>query len=50
LNIIGEGPVFAVSQPQVLIDGMDSWNTRQHGQSGLVKRVLESNVDEAEAE
>lgn len=50
LNIIGEGPVFAVTQPKALIDGMDSWNTRQHGQSGLVKRVLESNVDEAEAE
>ena len=35
LNIIAEGPVFAISQPKDLLDGMDSWNTRQHGQSGL---------------
>ncbi|MFT4060489.1 MAG: oligoribonuclease [Legionella sp.] len=50
LNIIGEGPVFAVSQTKELLDGMDSWNTKQHGQSGLVKRVLESTVSEGEAE
>ncbi|USQ14274.1 oligoribonuclease [Legionella lytica] len=50
LNIIGEGPVFAVSQPKAELDAMDSWNTRQHGQSGLVARVLESTVDEKQAE
>jgi oligoribonuclease len=50
LNILAEGPVIAVSQPQALIDGMDAWNTRQHNQSGLVKRVLESEVGESEAE
>ncbi|MDR3442930.1 MAG: oligoribonuclease [Legionella sp.] len=50
LNILGEGPVFAVSQPKAMLDGMDSWNTRQHGQSGLVQRVLDSAVDEAQAE
>lgn len=50
LNILGEGPVFAVSQPKALIDGMDAWNTRQHNQSGLVKRIFETGVPEAEAE
>ncbi len=50
LNILAEGPVIAVSQPQALIDGMDSWNTKQHNQSGLVKRVLESTIGESEAE
>lgn len=50
LNILAEGPVIAVSQPQALIDGMDAWNTRQHNQSGLVKRVLESLIGESEAE
>lgn len=50
LNIIAEGPVIAISQPQNLMDDMDSWNTRQHNQSGLVKRVLESEVGESEAE
>jgi oligoribonuclease len=29
---------------------MDEWNTRQHGQSGLVERVKQSSVSEAEAE
>lgn len=50
LNIIGEGPVFAVFQPKNLLDSMDSWNTKQHGKSGLVDRVLQSTVDEVEAE
>lgn len=50
LNILGEGPVFAVSQPQELLDSMDSWNTKQHNQSGLVKRVQESTISESEAE
>lgn len=50
LNIIAEGPVFAISQPQVLLDAMDSWNTKQHGQSGLVNRVLQSEISEPEAE
>lgn len=50
LNIIAEGPVFAISQPKELIDGMDAWNTKQHNHSGLVKRVLESKVSELDAE
>lgn len=50
LNILAEGPVIAVSQPQSLLNGMDAWNTRQHNQSGLVTRVLESNVGESQAE
>lgn len=50
LNILAQGPVMAVSQSQELIDGMDDWNTRQHHQSGLVQRVLDSEISEAEAE
>jgi oligoribonuclease len=50
LNILAEGPVFAVSQSKELLDSMDSWNTKQHGQSGLVQRVLESTIKEAQAE
>ena len=29
---------------------MDEWNTRQHGKSGLVERVRNSTLNEAEAE
>lgn len=50
LNILAEGPVIAVSQPKATLDAMDSWNTRQHNQSGLVKRVLESELNESQAE
>lgn len=50
LNILAEGPVIAVSQPKALLDSMDEWNTRQHNQSGLVRRVLESTIAESEAE
>lgn len=50
LNILAEGPVFAIHQDEAMIAGMDEWNTRQHNQSGLVKRVNESKVTEADAE
>lgn len=50
LNELAEGPVFAIRQSQETMDGMDEWNTRQHGKSGLTARVLESAVDAAEAE
>lgn len=50
LNILAEGPVFAVHQSDELLDGMDNWNTSHHNSSGLVARVKESTVTEAEAE
>ncbi len=50
LNELAEGPVFAIRQSQETMEGMDEWNTRQHGKSGLTARVLESKVDAAEAE
>lgn len=50
LNTVAEGPVFAVSQPEAMLAGMDEWNTRTHTGTGLVDRVLESTVEEREAE
>lgn len=50
LNVIAEGPVFAINQPDALLNGMDEWNTKQHNQSGLVQRVRDSHVTEGEAE
>jgi len=50
LNILAEGPVLAIHQSDEVLNGMDAWNTRQHGQSGLVERVRTSTLDEAEAE
>ncbi len=50
LNILGEGPVVAIHQPNEILDRMDDWNTRQHNQSGLVERIQKSPYDVAEAE
>jgi len=50
LNIIAEGPVLAVHQPDTVLDGMDEWNTRTHGGSGLVERVKTSTLSEFDAE
>ncbi len=50
LNIIAEGPVFAVTQTEATLAGMDEWNQRTHGESGLLDRVRKSGVSLAEAE
>jgi oligoribonuclease len=50
LEVLAEGPVFAVRQADADLAAMDDWNTRQHGQSGLTQRVKDSRIAEAEAE
>ncbi|RUO19025.1 oligoribonuclease [Aliidiomarina iranensis] len=50
LNIVAEGPVIAVHQSEERMNSMDEWNTRTHGESGLVQRVKDSAYREAEAE
>jgi oligoribonuclease len=50
LQVLAEGPVFAIHTSDEILAGMDEWNTRQHGASGLVARVRESRIDLAEAE
>ncbi|MBT9528820.1 MAG: oligoribonuclease, partial [Pseudomonas sp.] len=50
LNILATGPVIAVHQSDALLAGMDEWNTRTHGESGLTQRVRDSKISTAEAE
>ncbi|HLT03916.1 MAG TPA: oligoribonuclease [Pseudomonas sp.] len=50
LNVLAEGPVIAVHQSDEILAGMDEWNTRTHGQSGLTQRVRDSRIETAEAE
>lgn len=45
-----EGPSLAIHQADALLDGMDEWNTRQHGKSGLTQRVRDSDIDTRRAE
>jgi len=50
LNVLAEGPVLAIHQSDSILDGMDEWNTKQHGKSGLIQRVKESSVTAEQAE
>jgi oligoribonuclease len=50
LNTLAEGPVLAIHQSDEILAGMDEWNTRQHGGSGLTQRVRDSRISMAEGE
>jgi oligoribonuclease len=50
LNILAQGPVLAVHQSDAALAAMDDWNQQHHGQSGLIKRVKASAINDAEAE
>ncbi|OYY73761.1 MAG: oligoribonuclease [Gammaproteobacteria bacterium 28-57-27] len=50
LNILAEGPVIAVHQPENVLQGMDEWNQNHHSASGLLERVRASPHNAAEAE
>jgi oligoribonuclease len=50
LNVLAEGPEIAIHQPQAALARMDEWNQRQHGSSGLLARVRESQVSVGAAE
>ena len=50
LNILAEGPVLALAQPEDRLNAMDEWNLSHHQASGLLDRVRASQVTEAAAE
>src|SRR5512134_2028742 len=50
LNVVSEGPVIAIHQPDEVLDAMDEWNKRTHGASGLIDRVRASKYTMASAE
>lgn len=52
LNILAEGPMLAVHAPDSVLNAMDEWNTTHHQQSGLWKRVQDSDytLEKAAAE
>ena len=50
LEVVAEGPVIAIHQPESQLALMDEWNLRTHGGSGLLQRVRDSATGEAEAE
>jgi oligoribonuclease len=48
LEVVAEGPVLVVHQPEAVLVAMDSWNTATHARSGLTERVRAAEADEAE--
>jgi oligoribonuclease len=50
LQVIAEGPVIAVRQPEEKLAEMDEWNVSHHTASGLLKRVRDEGVAPVEAE
>jgi oligoribonuclease len=49
LNVLAEGPVLAIHQPDAVLDGMDPWCVDVHGNSGLTARCRASQIDEQQA-
>ena len=50
LNVLAEGPEFAIAHDLATLEAMDDWNRNQHRKSGLWQRVLEQGVSMREAE
>lgn len=50
LQIIAEGPVLALHQSDEILGGMDEWNTKTHGKTGLTERVRASSLVESAVE
>lgn len=50
LNLVAEGPVLVVRQPEEVLAAMDGWNQSVHRKSGLIDKVRASTLDEAAAE
>ena len=50
LEEVAVGPELVIGQPKSVMDAMDDWNTRQHGESGLTERVLVSDISTRDAE
>lgn len=50
LEVVAEGPVWVVHQPDAVLDAMDDWNKGAHSKSGLIERVKVSALSEADVE
>ncbi|MFZ5483755.1 MAG: oligoribonuclease [Pseudomonadota bacterium] len=50
LEVIAEGPVLVVHQPDAVLDAMDNWNKGTHGKSGLIDKVKASLLSESDVE
>lgn len=50
LNTVAQAPVWVIHQSDEVMAGMDAWNQKTHGNSGLIERVKASTLTEADVE
>lgn len=50
LTELAAGPELVIHQPDEVLAAMDDWNKKHHGESGLVERVKQSTISDADAE
>lgn len=50
LKLVAVGPQLAIFQDQKILDQMNEWNQKHHGESGLIERVKKSTITVEEAE
>jgi len=50
LNIVAEGPELVIHHEDAVLDAMDEWCTKHHGQSGLTAQVKASTISLEQAE
>lgn len=44
LNVIAEGPCYAINYPELVFQQMNQWCMKQHYESGLIDKCLKSNI------
>lgn len=47
LDVVAESPAWVVHQSDAVLAGMDDWNQKTHGRSGLIDKVRAATQDEA---
>ena len=50
LNVLAEGPEYAIGHSLATLEAMNDWNRNQHQRSGLWQRVLDSTITLGQAE
>ncbi len=49
LNVLAQGPIFAISQNDDVLDNMSQWCIEHHGKSGLTQRCRDSQISLTQA-
>ena len=48
LNTLAEAPVLVIHQPDSVLNAMDDWNKKTHARSGLIEKIKQSTLSEAD--